>query len=204
VNDEYQALVAKVGAFTSAAFTRSGSHMACARGCDSCCLVWLSLNQVEAAELQSALSELPASTRARIAERGVRERAREAASTRDRDPSASASEPARCAMLEDTGDCAVYERRPLVCRTQGYALRYPAGFIPAAAVRARNPTGEVTHCPLNFTTGAPSREDVLDAERVDQILAIVNQRFSQARGLDPQARHAIHTLAADCALDVSK
>ena len=36
-------------------------------------------------------------------------------------------------MLELDGRCAVYAHRPLVCRTQGYALRYPAGFMPEAA-----------------------------------------------------------------------
>jgi hypothetical protein len=99
-------------------------------------------------------------------------------------------------MLELDGRCAVYAHRPLVCRTQGLALRYPAGFIPEAAVRARTDTGEVTHCPLNFTQAAPLGADVLDAERVDQLLAVVNHRYAIRHGLPPQVRHSISDIAA--------
>jgi hypothetical protein len=98
-------------------------------------------------------------------------------------------------MLDAAGRCMVYEHRPLVCRTQGHALRYPAGFIPEAAVRARSKTGEITYCPLNFTQSAPEAADVLDAERVDQILAVVAQRFARAQGTDPNERIALSELA---------
>jgi uncharacterized protein len=187
VNREYEALVDKVSAFSEPVFERTRADMACKRGCDSCCHVWLSVNQREAAQLRSALEALAPDARARVAERGRRELAREA------QPDAAA---ARCAMLEPDGSCAVYEQRPLVCRTQGFALRYPVGFIPAAAVRARTATGEVTHCSLNFVERAPPADAVLDAERVDAILSIVSQRFSSEHQLDPDVRHALSRLAA--------
>jgi Fe-S-cluster containining protein len=186
MSGELDALVAKVEAFTQPAFERARDQMACRRGCDSCCLVWLTVSPVEAEPLRAALSAMSADARARVRARGLRELARE-----------SAREPGpRCAMLEDDGSCAVYGARPLVCRTQGHALRYPAGFIPASAVRLRLSTGEVTHCPLNFTERLPEASEVLDAERVDQILAVVNQRHSQATGLDPAQRHSLSALAA--------
>jgi Fe-S-cluster containining protein len=175
--DEYAALVAKVDAFARAAFEAERADMACRRGCSSCCEVSLSLNQVEAAALERGLAELEPAARARIAAR------------------VSATH-GRCVLLEDDGSCAAYAARPLVCRTQGFALRYPAGFIPAAAVRARSSAGEVTHCPLNFNERAPEPAHVLDAERVDQILALVNVRYARAQGLDPEARHPILGLAA--------
>ena len=90
----------------------------------------------------------------------------------------------------------IYAHRPLVCRTQGFALRYPAGFIPEAAVRARTNTGDVTHCPLNFTHAAPASPDVLDAERVDQLLAVVNHRFARSHGLGSEVRDSISDIAA--------
>jgi hypothetical protein len=99
-------------------------------------------------------------------------------------------------MLEPDGRCAVYEQRPLVCRTQGLALRYPHGVIPVSAVRERLPNGEVTHCPLNFGERVPAASDVLDAERVDQLLGLVNLRFAQATGDDPTRRYAISAIAA--------
>jgi hypothetical protein len=54
----------------------------------------------------------------------------------------------------------------------------------------------MTHCPLNFTEHPPQARAVLDAERVDQILALVNLRYAQQHGLDPEARHPIRALAA--------
>jgi Fe-S-cluster containining protein len=187
MSNEYAALVAKVTAFTQAALERTRRDMACARGCDQCCFAWLTLDQVEAAELRRAIAALPASERARIAERGRRELQREQSNS-DLTP--------RCALLEDDGSCAAYEARPLVCRTQGFALRYPTGFVPVASVRMRMPNGDVTHCPLNFTIRGPAPGDVLDAERVDQLLALVNQRFCDEQGIDVAERHAISALAA--------
>jgi hypothetical protein len=185
MSSEIDALVTKVDASAQAAFDRARNHMACRRGCDSCCMVWLTVDQVEADQLRSALSAMSANERAEVRARGMRELARE-----------RANEPGpRCAMLRDDGSCAVYAARPLVCRTQGYALRYPPGFIPTAAVRMRIGGGEVTHCPLNFTQRLPEAAEVLDAERVDQILAVVNLRHSQANGLDPAQRHALSELA---------
>jgi len=186
VSDEYRALVDKVGVFTHAAFERRRADMACKAGCEACCQVWLSVSQVEANELRIGLAALPDETRAQVVQRGTRELQRAA------DHAAAP----RCAMLEPDGRCAIYAHRPLVCRTQGFALRYPTGFIPEAAVRARTHTGEVTHCPLNFTHTAPASVDVLDAERVDQLLAVVNHRFALAHGLASDVRHSISEIAA--------
>jgi hypothetical protein len=132
------------------------------------------------------VAALPEPKRSELAERGRREQAREA----------EAAAPARCAMLDPDGRCAVYEHRPLVCRTQGLALRYPPGVVPASAVRERLPHGEVTCCPLNFGQRLPQASDVLDAERVDQLLGLVNVRFAQATGADPTRRYAISAIAA--------
>ena len=183
---EYRALVAKVEAFTEAASARRAADMACRRGCDACCHAWLTVSAVEAAEIEALLSTLEPARRVALAARGHAQLAREAA----------AESPARCAMLEDDGSCAVYEARPLVCRTQGHALRYPGGLIPAHAVVARSAAGDVTHCPLNFQARPPQPADVLDAERVDQILAVVNHRFCGARGESPERRIGLSTLAA--------
>jgi Fe-S-cluster containining protein len=186
VSTEYGSLVDKVDAFTHATFERRRADMACRAGCDGCCQVWLSVSTVEADAIRGALAALAPEARARVMERGVREHRREAEGE---------SSP-RCAMLESDGRCAVYDQRPLVCRTQGHALRYPQGFIPEGAVRTRMPAGDVTHCPLNFTRAAPNGEDVLDAERVDLLLALVNHRFAVEHGQDPATRHAISDAAA--------
>ena len=191
MSSEYRALVDKVEAFTSIAFERRKQDMACAKGCSSCCEVSLTVSAVAAAEIKQGLALLSAKDRARVAQRAARLRAQQ-----DRDGSEQThAHPARCVMLEEDGSCIVYAHRPLVCRTQGHALRYPPGFIPEAAVRARSSRGEVTHCPLNFTEAAPEPGDVLDAERIDQILVVVAQRFALANQLDPDERVTLTELA---------
>jgi Fe-S-cluster containining protein len=184
---EYRALVAKVASFTDAAAQRREHDLTCSAGCSACCEVWLSVSAVEAAEIRAGLLRLPAEQRARVRSRGVRELEREALG----EPSP------RCALLEDDGRCSAYESRPLICRTQGHALRYPSGFVPLAAVMRRTESGDVTWCPLNYTERAPAPEDVLDAERVDQILALVARRHATAHGVALDQRLALSMLAAE-------
>jgi len=187
MSSEYRALVAKVESFTASVSGRRRADLACEAGCASCCHAWLTVNVVEAAEVEAALTALAPDVRARVRDRGVHELTRE---------QAGADDP-RCAMLDDDGRCAVYAARPLVCRTQGHALRYPAGFIPVAMVMQRRTNGEVTWCPLNYTASEPSGADVLDAERVDQILGVVAQRHVGAGGCVADARVSLSALAAE-------
>jgi uncharacterized protein len=187
MNSEYRALVAKVSASTDAIGERRKSDITCSAGCSSCCHAWLTVSTVEAEEVVLALAALPAGERRAVRARGVVELARELAG----------QAPERCALLDDDGRCAVYAGRPLVCRTQGHALRYPAGLIPAAAITRTTPNGELTWCPLNYDTHEPNAEDVLDAERVDQILAVVAERHAVAHGLARHTRHALSALAAE-------
>jgi hypothetical protein len=184
MSTEYDALVTKVTAFTDQTAARRAADLQCKKGCDACCRVSLSVGPLEAAAVQAGLARLDAAQRARVRERG-----RSALAASD-DP-----EP-RCAMLEDDGSCAVYAHRPLVCRTQGHALRYPRGLIPVESVRARAGDGDVTWCPLNYRGAAPRPEDVLEAERVNELLALVNRRHAAEQQCDPLGRIALSALAA--------
>ncbi len=185
---EYEALLGKVTSFTEPVQGRQAADMVCSAGCDSCCHAWLSPCQVEADALREALTALPVATRRDVAARGRLQLDREA-----HDES-----PPRCAMLDAQGECAVYDARPLVCRTQGHALRYPHGVIPASAVRKHLKNGEVTACELNFRRGMPPAADTVDAQRIDELLALVNARYCDKRGVDPHARSAISAIAAEC------
>lgn len=186
MSEEYRALVHKVSAFCQTQAERYRADMACGPGCSSCCHAWLSVCAVEEAQLRAAIAALPAEKRAELADRGRRELAREQRG--ERAP--------RCALLDADGRCSVYEHRPLVCRTQGLALRYPHGVVPVSAVRERLANGDVTCCPLNFSERVPEARDVLDAERVDQLLGLVNVRFSQSTGESPERRRALSAIAA--------
>ena len=179
MNENYRALLAKIDAFQAQASQRRAADLACKAGCDGCCQVHLEVSAVEAESLAEALGALDAEAATAMEERAL------------------AADPAtpRCPMLNDTGRCEVYEARPLVCRTQGLALRYPAGVIPRESVLARAGDAEITWCPLNFTQAGPEGEDVLDAERVDQMLAIINHQQAEQAGTDASERTPLLTLA---------
>lgn len=154
VMGQYEDLVAKTDEFARSVGARRANDLACRAGCEACCHVQLSVSRTEARRVQAHLDALDASTRAAIAERAKIERE-------------------RCVMLDADGRCDVYAARPLVCRTQGLPLGYPAGFVPEETVRFRARGLEVVCCPLNFTERDPANEDVLDAGRVDTMLALV-------------------------------
>lgn len=154
----YDALREKVDAFAHAVSARR-EDVVCRAGCSGCCHAKLSLCDVEADALADAVRALPAEARQALTAQLERP---------DDD---------RCALLDDDGRCAAYAGRPLVCRTQGLPLRYPAGTVPVDAVRA-SAGGDVTWCPLNFEDTPPEAHDVLDAERVDLMLALINRDHS--------------------------
>jgi len=160
---EYDELVQRVDALSAEIARRRSGDLACGRGCTACCQVQLSLSPVEAREVRAALAGLSSTARERL-----RARARELSGTPEPAPDAP------CVMLETDGGCAIYTSRPLVCRTQGHALRYPAGSLPPASIFATGAGGEITWCPLNYTAEPPRSEDVLEAERIDELLATIN------------------------------
>ncbi len=92
----------------------------------------------------------------------------------------SQGKPVACPLLVDDR-CAVYESRPLICRTQGLPL----------LIAADDGEQEVDFCPLNFT--APNAFDDLDADRLAPLdalnlkLAIVNLQYCQENGIEKEA-----------------
>lgn len=169
------ALANNADGFFRAAAEGAGAAITCAPGCSSCCHVDLSVSPIEADAIRDALRTLD---RAALETAGH----------------ARADDDDRCVMLNDDGRCIVYEERPLVCRTQGLALLYPTGFVPADAVRAKSDRGDVTWCPLNYETDTPAAAHILDAGRLDHALAVANRAFTEARGEDPLTRHPLKAL----------
>lgn len=186
----HRALVARVDAFERGVRARRAVDMACRAGCSACCHAQLTVCDVEAELVRESLRGLDEPARARLAERvaAMPERA-------ERDP---------CALLESDGRCAIYEGRPLVCRTQGLPLRYPEGVVPIESVlaRARGTGDPLTWCPLNFERAAPRPDDVLDAERVDAMLALSNREHAaRTDGADADRRTALVDLAREISDD---
>jgi Fe-S-cluster containining protein len=144
----YDALVARVDAFSARIQLEFSSDFHCRRGCDSCCR-HLSLFAVEGAALRRAWLRLPAPAREEIARRAR-----------------ASEEDGPCPLLKDRA-CLLYAARPLICRTHGLPLLYRNGEIP-----------QVTFCPLNFQDRPelPGRA-VLDMEVVNTALDAVNGLF---------------------------
>ncbi|MEM9191662.1 MAG: YkgJ family cysteine cluster protein [Myxococcota bacterium] len=167
-NREYEELVQNVEAFRSETEARRADAIQCRRGCSECCRVELTVCRVEADAIETYLRHHPV----------------------ELEISAD-----RCAFLRGDGACAIYPARPLVCRTQGLPLSYPEAVIPPDAVLARGQDREITWCPLNFRVNQPEAADVLDADRVNTILAVVNRRHSDGKTTPSNTRTALRSLA---------
>jgi len=178
-----QALRDRVQSFFEGARRHRGGDLLCERGCDACCYVDLSVGSAEAANLQVALSALRTADLDRLVDRAL-------------DPSTGTNQEGRapCVMLDESGGCAVYEARPMICRTQGLALRYPAGLIPPEALSAKATDGsDLTWCPLNYQNAPPAPANILDAERVDRPLGHINTAAAD-KGTSADTRYSLRHL----------
>lgn len=163
--DEYEQLSSKVDAFFDRVQGRYGAHMRCAAGCSDCCGDHLTVSVVEAESIARALATRDAGTRERLA-------ARAAALVEGEGP---------CPALETDGRCAIYEARPLVCRSHGVPMHVPAqGALPVLGQGLELEDGSrVACCQLNFTEHPLEDVDpqcVLDLVNMAATLAVVNAR----------------------------
>lgn len=144
----YQALVAKVDEMTAEIISAYPDHITCHRGCDGCCR-HLSLSLVEAVALAVALASLPEEQIDHL-----QNRAR------------TATETGPCPLLEQ-GACALYDYRPIICRTHGLPIR----LVEEGCER-------IDFCPKNFK-GLQSLPGaaIVDIEKLNIILATVNKVF---------------------------
>ena len=158
VPEAHHALIAKTDAFDEAVRARRKDDMKCAPGCTACCVVQLTVSEVEAALLEEGIARLGPEARERLRRRGE---------------ASEATSP--CAFLDEAGRCAVYASRPLVCRTQGLPMRYDEGLSEAQTFGRSDANEALTWCPLNFSLRAPRSEDVLDASRLNLMIALSNR-----------------------------
>lgn len=131
--------------------------MRCGAGCDDCCRARFTVTGVEAAVLRAVLEGLEGAARARLRERAI------------------AGDPERCPALEDDGRCAVYEARPLVCRSHGLPIRL--------GVRRGLPV--IDACFKNFTEAGAASVDadcVLDQTTLSTLLHAVDRAHAEETG----------------------
>jgi Fe-S-cluster containining protein len=116
----YPELTAKVDAFFERAASRHGADMQCGSGCSDCCHARLSITSVEAEAIRHTIAAWSEEDRAAL-------RAH-----------AAAAAPDRCAALGSDGRCAIYEARPIVCRSHGAPIRLREGSLPVVRACFRN------------------------------------------------------------------
>ncbi len=133
-------LVQIVDAALADSARRSGDWLVCRPGCTQCCIGAFAINQLDAARLQHGLSQLDGTDPERAA--GIRKRARESFTrvasdfpgdietgllaedqeSEERFLDFANDEP--CPVLNpETGECDLYDWRPLTCRVFGPPVR---------------------------------------------------------------------------------
>ena len=134
-------------------------RFACRLGCDGCCQTERTVSDVEYAGLQRGWARLDDATRARL-------RAREGDG---------------CPLLLD-GGCALYDERPLICRSHGLPILMD---------------GRRDVCPLNFTDlsiDLLDDTDILSVDTITAILVAVNGVYCSETDGDPHRRRPVSAL----------
>ena len=140
-------LTAKVDAFFEKVAIRHGSDMQCTTGCSDCCHTRLTVTSVEARAIRELVASWPDDRRRTLA-------AQWAASPAD-----------RCAALDATGRCTIYDARPIVCRSHGAPIR----------MRDSRSLPIVQSCFRNFTHTTPDADCVIDQETLSTLVLAVDR-----------------------------
>ena len=137
------ALIQIVDSALAEATRRSGEWLVCRQGCTQCCIGVFPINQLDALRLRRGLEELAVSSPARAD--GVRDRARDAVARLipgfPGDPATGLLDEVAAAGFADfandepcpaldpvTGNCELYESRPMTCRVFGPPVRSEDGL----------------------------------------------------------------------------
>jgi hypothetical protein len=147
-------------------------QMVCRAGCCECCRGGLTLIAVEAVALGVGLGLEPAAVLALLGRPPLADRG-------------------SCSLLDADGRCRGYGNRPIVCRTEGMPLSYPA------------PTGIIT-CELNFRRVEPDPGHAFDMTNLETALFAVNLDYCRRAGVDPLDRVAIDRIAAAADLEPAR
>jgi Fe-S-cluster containining protein len=142
-------LTAKVDAFFARVEERHADDMQCRSGCADCCHVRLSITGVEAAAIRAHVAAWPLARRRALGDYPAGVRA---------DPSDA------CAALDGDGRCAIYEVRPIVCRSHGAPIRMREGSLPV-----------VQACFRNFTHTTPDPACVIDQTTLSALVLAVDR-----------------------------
>lgn len=169
MTNPYHQLIEHVDKLSAKLSSRYAAHLICRSGCSGCCHHHLSVFAVEADAVRLAIEALPESLRARLVQQAGEVLELEAR-----------GESVACPMLVDDR-CAIYESRPLICRTQGLPL----------LLEAEDGEAEVDFCPLNFTAESAlndlDEDNLIPLDDLNLKLALVNLQHCRAQGINDEA-----------------
>ena len=134
--------------------------MGCREGCSFCCYVDLHVFPSEAGNVLRWFLDLQLEQQQQLVQKLGHSHSTEPVEGTD----AAGNLRTRCVFLAE-GSCAVYDARPVICRSQGAPL----------LLEERE-----DHCPLNFTKGeVPPKSQWLNLNRLTTLQAIAEQNFQR-------------------------
>ena len=148
VKEQYQRLLVKIEDLVQRQEETYQEDIRCQLGCDSCCRPPDTVFIPEAEIMKEAIRGLSFEQKDRIHKRFT---------------AYSNQEDEMCPLLEN-GGCSIYEARPVICRTHGYA-----GWLRGE----EGEDGEISWCPLNFTEQKPTKDLAFDIERLNVMLSLI-------------------------------
>jgi len=156
----YTQLLVKVDDAFAAIHARQSQMFSCGPGCFSCCRSGLSVLPLEAQYIQDWLQSKP-EVRSTI-----------------RDSNAMMGDGAYCGFLDKNGRCAIYEARPIICRSHGAPISW---LEPDKSSSESKESRDV--CPLNFKDvdiyGLEGK-DVISLDKLNTLLSLINRHFTQS------------------------
>lgn len=152
----------KTDDFFASVLKEHRSRMRCAPGCSACCHTMPSIFPVEAWIVAETLAASPEPLVRKV--------------LHSLQPHEDKSQVKPCPLLDRRGWCVVYGARPIICRSHGVPIKVPG----------RN-ASDFDVCPLNFSSPEMRRfvetDSVLDLDRLNEILSVVDSLFRQAHPL---------------------
>lgn len=160
----YKRILGDADEFFASVMREQPQNLRCGRGCSLCCHGLFEIGSGDVPVIAEGLEKLHRMRRKMIVRRAV------AIVEESRHPNLRECSPAEkeeffdrtastpCPNLNESGECLIYESRPLVCRTFGLPLRNAEAYI-----------GDV--CELNFTdaTNEEKLSAAWDLQREDEL-----------------------------------
>lgn len=151
-HENYEKLIAKVDQKFAEISSRYPRSLKCGRSCHSCCIPELSVFKVEKDYISKYISKT--------------DNLRDKLQTLEKQDT---YEGKRCKFLDEDGACAVYQARPIICRSHGAPIQV-----------AQEPKVKYDVCPLNFRDADWDRFDQnasINLSLINSLLVLINQRY---------------------------